>query len=109
MEGFVDFALRFTYVLMIVGTLAAIFMPLIQAIMNDPKSLVKVLIGVGFILVIYGIGYALAGSEVTPKYTEFDVDASRSKMVGGLIYSMYLLMFLAIGGILYTEVSKVAK
>ena len=105
----VHIGLIFTYILLTVGVLAAIIMPLFQAITTDPKSLLKSAMGLGVIVVIYFIGYALAGNEVTAKYSEFGVDASISKMVGGILNTMYILMFGALAGILFTEVHKVTR
>ena len=106
---FVDIGLKFTYALLAIGIVAAIAMPLIQSLRSDPKSLGKTAIGVGFILVIYFIGYAMSGSEVTARYAEFGVDSVVSKRIGGLLNAMYLLMVLALAGILITEVSKIVK
>ncbi len=103
----VQIGLILTYILLAVGVLAAIIMPLFQAITTDPRSLLKSAMGLGVIVVIYFIGYALSGSEVTAKYTEFGVDASISKMVGGILNTMYILMFGALAGIIFTEVHKV--
>lgn len=105
----VEIGLKLTYVLLVIGALAAILMPLVQAIMSDPKSLLKSLAGLGVILVVYLIGYAMSGAEVTANYTQFGVDSGISKMVGGLLNTMYLLMIGALVGILFTEVHKVAR
>lgn len=103
----IDIGIRFTYVLMGVGALAAIIMPLIQALSNDPKSLIKSAAGLIGIVVIYGIGYAMAGNEVTAKYVEFDVDSGISQMVGGVLITMYIMMLAALGGIFYSEIRKI--
>ena len=105
----VEIGLKFTYILLIATTVAAVVMPLFQAFTSDPKSLLKSAMGFGLIIAVYGIGYAISGNEVTSTYTEFGVDESLSKSVGGLINTMYILMLLAIGGIVFTEVSKLAK
>jgi hypothetical protein len=106
---FVDIGLKFTYALLGIGVIAAIAMPLIQALTTDPKSLVKSAMGVGVIVVIYFIGYAMSGNEVTATYAEFGVDSVVSQRVGGLLNAMYILMICALAGILFTEVSKLAK
>ena len=106
---FVEIGLKFTYVLLAVAAIAAVVMPLYQAFTSDPKSLLKSAMGFGFVIIVYGIGYAISGSEVTSTYTEFGVDESLSKSVGGLLITVYILMIIALGGIVLTEVSKVAK
>jgi len=106
---FVDIGLKFTYALLAVGLIAAIALPLIKALSSDPKSLIKSAMGIGVIVVIYFIGYAMSGNEVTTTYAEFGVDSVVSKRVGGLLNAMYILMVFALLGILFTEVSKLAK
>ena len=102
----IDIGIKFTYVLLGIGTVAVIVMPLIQALSNDPKSLLKSGAGVGAIALVYFIGYLLAGNEVTAKYVEFGVDSGISQMVGGVLITMYIMMLVALGGILYSEISK---
>ena len=105
----VEIGLKFTYLLLAVAIAAALFLPLFKSITTDPGSLVKGGIGLGFILVIYFIGYALSGSEVTSSYVEFGVDSNLSKWIGGLLNAMYILMGFALVGIVYTEISKLVK
>ena len=106
---FVEIGLKFTYVLLVVAAVAAVVMPLYQAFTSDPKSLIKSAMGFGFVIIVYGIGYAMSGNEVTSTYTEFGVDATLSKSVGGLLITVYILMFLAMVGIIFTEIGKIAK
>jgi len=105
----IQIGLIFTYILLGVGVIAVVVMPLVQAITSDPKSLLKSAMGLGALLVIYLISYAFASNEVTAKYIEFEVDSSISKLVGGLLITMYILITGALGGIIFTEFRKVAK
>lgn len=105
MDGF-DIALYVSYGLIIIAALSAIILPLINSF-SDPASLIKTAVGVGAVIVIFFIGYAIAGSEVTATYTRFEVDASASKWIGAALITMYIFLFGAILGILVTEVSKV--
>lgn len=104
----IDIALYGSYILVLIAAIAAVVLPLIQSL-GDPASLVKSGIGVAALLVIFLVGYALSGSEVLPSYVEFGVDAGLSKFVGGLLTMMYLLIFVALAGIVFTEVSKIVK
>jgi hypothetical protein len=83
-----------------------IILPIINAIGN-PKSLVSGAIGLVFLLVVFGIGYSIAGSEVTATYSKFGIDAGLSKYVGGIISTTYILVLIALIGIIYTEISKI--
>ncbi len=109
MEEFISsYLLPSAYVLVVLAAAGSILMPLIKSIGN-PKSLVGSLIGLGFLLVLFLIGYSLAGDEVTPKYMEFNVDSSLSKIIGGVLTMFYILLGVSLVGIVYTEVSKIFK
>lgn len=101
----IDIALYASYILVLVAAVAAVVLPLIQSL-DDPSSLIKSGIGLAALVVVFLIGYAISGSEVLPSYAEFNVDAGLSKFIGGLLTMMYILIFVAIGGIIYTEVAK---
>lgn len=107
-SGLINVALMITYVLIGIALVAVIVLPLIKAI-DDPKTLVGTAIGLGVLVVIFGISYAIAGDEVLPRYVTQNVGPGISKFVGGLLTTMYLLFGAAIVGILYTEVSKAFK
>ena len=107
MDGF-DIVLYIGYALIFVAVAGSVILPLINSLGN-PKSLIRSGIGVGALLVIFIISYALSGNEVTEVYKEFDVDAGGSKTIGGMLTMMYLLILLAVVGIVYTEISKMLK
>lgn len=98
----VDIGLIVAYVLIVLCALSAILIPLVQSF-GDPKSLIKSGIGLGAVLVVFLIGFALADSD-SEGTTE-----STSKLVGAGIISMYIFILLALLGIAYTEISKILK
>ncbi|MFT6866114.1 MAG: hypothetical protein ACJA08_000941 [Cyclobacteriaceae bacterium] len=98
----IDIGLFASYVLIALCTIAAIVIPIVQSF-DDPQSLVKSGIGLGFVLVVFLIGYILADSESAT------ASEGTAKLVGAGIISMYILLFLALAGIVYTEISKMIK
>lgn len=110
MEGFIaQYGLILSYILTVLGVVLAIVFPLISSF-DEPKKLVKSLIGLGILIVVFGIGYAISGSEVTSKYIEAGVTtAGLSKMLGGMLTMVYILMGIAVAGIVYTELNKAIK
>ena len=66
-------------------------------------------IGLLALVVVYFISYAISGSEVTASYTKFNVGPDLSKLMGGALIMMYLLLGISILGIIYTEVGKIFK
>jgi hypothetical protein len=72
--------------------------------------MVKSAIGVGVLLVVFGLGYIISGSELTTKYIESGVTSEGlSKVLGGMISMVYILMAIAAAGIVYTELNKAIK
>jgi NADH:ubiquinone oxidoreductase subunit 6 (subunit J) len=107
-SGMIDIGLYIAYGMVILAALGAIVLPLVRSA-GDPKALIKSGLGVVAILVVFFIAYAISGNEVNPLYTQFDVDAGDSKLIGGVIITSYLLIFIAILGIIYTEVSNIVR
>lgn len=100
--SFIDLSLWVGYILVAFSALAAIVLPLIQSF-SDPKSLIKSGIGIGALVLVFIIAYAISSGDA-PGATE-----STSKMVGAGLISTYVFIFGALGGIVYTEISKMIK
>lgn len=98
----IDVGLYAGYLLIILCALAAVVIPLIQSF-GDPQSLIKSGIGLGALLVVFVIGYALADPDAE------GATEGVSKFVGGGIIAMYIFFFAALAGIVYTEISKFIK
>ncbi len=103
-----DLFLYLAYTLVIVAALSAILLPLISA-MGNPRSLLKSGLGILAVVAFYFLAYAISGNEVTLQYSQFDVGPELSKIVGGTLIMAYLLLGVAIVGIVFTEFSKIFK
>jgi len=105
-----DIFLYAGYLLVIIGVILAVLMPLINSL-DDPKSLLKTLVGVAVIAVVFGVAYSTANGEVAAKYmaAPFYITPSGAKMVGGILFTVYALFLLAIVGIVITEINKLIK
>lgn len=98
---FIDIGLYAGYLLVAVCAVVAIIMPLIQSL-GDPKSLIKSGVGVALLVVVFFVSYAMADGTAVGEATE-----GTSKMVGAGLFTTYVFFFGAIGGIIYTEISKI--
>jgi hypothetical protein len=107
MDSF-DIFLYLGYTLVIISAVAAIVLPMINALGN-PKGLLKSGLGIVAIVAIYFIAYAFSGAEVTPEYAERGVGPELSKAVGGTLIMAYILLGISILGIVFTEFSKIFK
>ena len=101
----IDIFIYGAYTLIILATVSALLLPLINALGN-PKSLIKGFAGIAAIGLLFLVAYLIAGNEVTPVYSKFGVGPELSKTVGGFIGLAYLLMGGAVLGILLTELRK---
>lgn len=108
--NYVDIILYASYALAGFGTVLSILLPLIKSL-DDPKSLLKSGMGVLAILVVFFICYTLSSNEVLPKFEgePFNLTPGASQLVGGLMYTTYVLVGLVVGGIILTEVNKAVK
>ena len=97
---FIDIGLISSYALIVLCTLAAILIQLYQSV-GAPKTLLKSGIGVGIMLIIFIFSYFFADGGSA------GLDESTSRVVGAGIITTYTFFFLAITGIIYTEISKI--
>jgi len=97
-----------TYILLGIAVFAAVASSVINMIANT-KAAVMTLIGVGGLIVIALIAKGMASDEVTPLYDNFGIDAAASANVGMGLYTFYILSFLTIAAVVYTEISKIFK
>lgn len=105
-----DILLYGSYLLIILGAVVAILMPLIKSL-DNPKSLLKTVVGIVAIVVLFFIAYSISSNEVLPKFEAepFNLTPALSKMVGGMLITTYFLAILAIGSIVMTELNKAIK
>ncbi|MGB3618631.1 MAG: hypothetical protein WBA12_10975 [Catalinimonas sp.] len=100
------------YILVGVCILAAIVLPLINSL-SDPKSLLKVGLGVVVLAVVVFLGYALSGTEVTRIAAEAmakqDLSDDTAKWISGGLIAMYIMLFLAVLSIVFTEVAGIFR
>lgn len=92
----VSIGMILTYILFGIG-LIAVLANSIKGMINNPKSGLRSLIGVGIILVLFGIGYLLDAGGIRAGWEKFGVDSNGiSKAVGGSLIMMYIILFGAI-------------
>lgn len=104
----IDIGLYIGYGLLIFTLGAALILPALNAL-KSPKELVKSAMGLGGVIVLFIISYALAGSEVTAKYVAQGIGEGSSKMIGAGLTMFYIVFIIAIIGIVYSEINKAIK
>ena len=93
-------------VLMVLGFASTIVFAVVQLI-SDPKAAIRVLISIVLLGAIYGMSYMMASGNIdAPVYSDFNISSSESKLIGSLIYLVYLLGAAAILAIMGSAVYK---
>lgn len=100
--------LGFTRLLIILAVLAALASS-VYALMVSEGSLKKSLMRIGVLLVIFVIGYAMAGNEVLPTYEKMNITPASSKRIGGLLNGMFLTAGITVVAAVVTSILNTFK
>jgi hypothetical protein len=103
-----DIGLYLAYTVLIVAVAAAIVLPLLNAL-KHPKTLIGSLMGIGALVVLFVICYAISDSAVSPTARALGIDESSSKLIGAGLYTFYAVFIVSILGMVYSEVTKALK
>jgi hypothetical protein len=100
-----NYGILASYLLLAIAVLGAIGFPILELAKN-PKGAKGALIGVGLIVVVFGLSYALS-SDVNP--SKIEITPGAVKMVDTGLFSFYILALVAVCVTIYAEVSKMFK
>ena len=100
-----NYGIIICYILLAVAVLAAVVFPIIQLIQN-PKGAKGALVGLGALVVVLGISYALSSDTVPGN---LDITPAGAKQVDTGLYAFYILSAVAVVALVYSEVAKLFK
>lgn len=94
--------------------LVAIFLANIINVVNllingEISKLIKSAVGLGVFILIFLIGWGIAGSEVTEKYAMFNVTTSSSKLIGGALITTYAMVGLVTIGVIFSLLARLFR
>lgn len=80
-------------------------------IRKKPESLKMMLVGIGGTILLFGISYGMASSEITPNLAALGGDLSEGtvKMADTGLIAMYIMMFLSIAAVVFSSVMKIVR
>src|SRR6187399_263514 len=105
----IDIGIYLAYILFFIAAGSMFVLPVINALKN-PKDLVKSGMGLGALVVLFGISFALAGGELTPKWMTLGVTTEfSSRLIGAGLTMFYFVLIIAILGMIYSEINKALK
>jgi hypothetical protein len=102
-----DVGLYIFYALLAIAILAAIVFPILNAI-KTPASLLRSLAGVGALLLLFGIAYALSDGKLSQQSAAM-VGPNTGKLISAGLILFYITLFLSILAVIYSEISKALK
>ena len=100
--------LNWCFILLGIAALVSIVFPIIGMANNFSKAKGS-LIGVGALVLIFIISYFMSSSEVYNVSEGVVVEGAVSKKSEAGLITLYFMFFIAIGAIVYTEISKAFK
>ncbi|HWA32878.1 MAG TPA: hypothetical protein VG737_02050 [Cyclobacteriaceae bacterium] len=104
-----DIGIYLAYALVFVAVVSMIVLPLINAL-KSPGDLAKSGMGVGALVVLFAIAFAISGGELTPQYQALGVETEfSSRLIGAGLTMFYFVFFIAVLGIIYSEINKALK
>lgn len=108
MDTAINIGFIIMYALMIAAVIGVIVFPLIQ-MLSDLKSAKGTLVGIGAILVVFLISYAISTPEVGAFYDKYNVSPNFSKVIGGGLIATYIMFAGVIVSILWSQISSWLK
>jgi hypothetical protein len=103
-----DVGLYFMYALFFIAVVAAVVLPLLQAV-KSPGAFLKSLYGIIALVVIFVIAYAISSNAVKPGWAVLGISEGVSKLIGAGLIVFYVTIVVAILGLIYSEVTKAFK
>ena len=86
----IDAGLWIAYIMFILAVAGMAVFSLIN-MLSDIKKAKGTLVGIGILIVLFIVSYAISGSEVLPKYEQLGIDSGSSKMIGAWLILLYIV------------------
>ena len=105
MEGLINIGIILTYIMIGFAALTAVSFG-VKKILSNTKNAKKTLYTILGLVVVCVASYVFASDEVLQSYEKYKISTTESKNVGMGLIMFYTLAALAVGAILYSELSK---
>ena len=105
MDSLINIGIIITYIMIGFAALTAISFG-VKKMLSNTKNAKKTLYTILGLIVVCIVSYLIASDEILNSYEKYKISASQSKNVGMGLIMFYILSILAVGAILYSELSK---
>ena len=103
-----DLGFYIFYALLFIAVALTVVFPIIH-MLREPSTLIRSAIGVGVVVVLFVISYALSDSEVNLKAAAVGVTPTSSRLIGAGLIMFYITLVLSVLALIYSEISKALK
>ncbi len=108
-ESIIDFALKFSYVILGICGVGVILFALYNVATNIKKS-IPMLAGIVVFAIILFVGYSMGSEEIPSNLLKPDstieVTGQGAKYSGGVLISFYILLGLTVLAVVYSSINK---
>jgi hypothetical protein len=104
----ISWGLYFGYILFF-GSILSIAGLFLMNALKDSRLLVRSAIGAGILGVLFLVSYLISGSELSSSAVANGVTENSSKLIGGGLTMFYIVLFIALIGLVYSEINKALK
>ena len=105
MESLINIGIILTYVMIGFAALSAVGFG-VKKILANRENTKKTLYTIAALASVLLCSYLIASNEVLNSFEKYEITQSTSKNVGMGLITFYVLIFGAIGAVLYAELSK---
>lgn len=102
---FINIGLYVVYFLLLLSIIGVIVFPVLQ-MAGDIKSAKGTLVGIGILLVVFVISYALSSPDTGAVYTKYGISPGLSKVIGAGLIATYITFAGVLIGIIYSQISN---
>jgi hypothetical protein len=102
-----DIGLYIFYALLAIAVIAAVVFPIINAI-KTPAALLRSLMGVGALLILFGVAYALSDNNLSQRSAAM-VGPNTGRLISAGLILFYITLILSAVAVIYSEISKALK
>ena len=104
----VDAGLYLVYAMMFVSIASWLGLETLR-IAKHPAAFMKSIYGIGGLIVVFLICFFAADSTVKDTWAVQGVTPTMAKLIGASLMTFYLILIVAVAGLIYSEVNKVLK
>ena len=105
MDSLINIGIIITHIMIGFAALSAISFG-VKKMLSNTKNAKKTLYTILGLIVVCILSYLIASDEILNSYEKYKISASESKNVGMGLIMFYILSALAVGAVLYSELSK---